>query len=765
MSRLNAKIYSKSLVMIIVAVNLIWAIPLFSAKPVPGPVTTVETYKGLPIFMIDGKPDLSQAFETYVPSVRHFRQFNEAGCRAYGFPTNSAAEPWEHSRPTWVGPGVWDYSEFDEFVNMVLEADPDALIMPRINVSEPDWWREAHPADLMVLSNGTTEVNNPYRLWPAKKSRTYPSIASEKWRQDMALSLRHMIEHIQKAPYAKHIMGYHIYGLATEEWYHYTSGRPAAEVGDYSDHMRIHFQKWLKRKYATVENLRQSWNNSTVTFATAELPTGPQRFAGAGKAAFRNPEKEMHVIDFYQCWNEIIPEVIDYFCQVAKEACNRTKTVGAFYAYMYEFAGNQESGMMGVQKLLQSPHVDYIVVTASYGQRLLGKGGSILRSPHTSLKLHDKLWYEDNDNVSYLFPEVSQRMGDAEWERSKVVLAATDTAEETNWIFQRGAGLTLGNGIYQSFFDLHGGYFDDPEIMAGVKQLYELFDRAVEEDRTSSSEILVVADELSTMYCTTRATLLGQSLYDPPYRLIKCGAPYDSVYVDDLALLDTSPYKLIIMLNTFHLTDEQVDLINFKLKRDNKTIFWICAPGLFQGNQTNVERMASVAGINLFQAKNPKMVKPRIRLRKKASGFTEELLAAGDKVLGSTNPASRLFFVRDDQAQILGIHPAAEKAVLAIKDCGNWRSVYSLTASLPPRFYRALARDAGVHIYSEKGDTLYCSQTYLTINADGAGTRSIRFPRKVSVYDALNEELLQADTDSLDLPMRNLETRILRLHR
>ena len=116
-------------------------------------------------------------------------------------------------------------------------------------------------------------------------------------------------------------------------------------------------------------------------------------------------------------------------------------------------------------------------------------------------------------------------MGDAEWERSKVVLAATDTAEESKWIYQRGAGFVLGNGIYQALFDLHGGYFDNPDLMQTVKEIYNLFENSKNYDRTSCSEILVIADELSTMYCTPQAPMLGQNLYDPPYRLIKCGAP------------------------------------------------------------------------------------------------------------------------------------------------------------------------------------------------------------------------------------------------
>lgn len=499
-------------------------ISMAAGADIPGPVTAVETWRGLPAFTINGEPHMSTSFETYVPNVRHFKQMAEAGATVFGFPTNCGEEPYWHSTPVWVGPEVWDFSELDESVGKILEADPQAYIMPRINVSEPEWWRDANPNELMVFDDGTVDYREPYRLWPACKSRTIASICSQKWRDDMAMSLRRLIEHIQQAPYADRVFAYQIFSQATEEWYHYTLGHE--QTSDYSVHMQRAFQDWLRKKYGADDALQAAWGRP-VAFEDVQIPSKERRWAGYSERAFRDPATEMDVIDFYDFYNAVIPEAIDFFCSVAKDACGRTKAVGAFYAYMYEFCGRGESGHMAVQQLLQSSNCDFIVVTASYGQRQLGSGGSILRSPHTSLRLHNKLWYEDNDTVSYLFPQVSQRIGDAEWERSKEVLAATDTAEQSQWIYERGAGFVLGNGVYQALFDLHGGYFDDPELLQAVKGIYRVFSESAQYERTSCSEILVVADERSIFYSTEDSPLLAQSLYDPPYRLIKCGAPYD----------------------------------------------------------------------------------------------------------------------------------------------------------------------------------------------------------------------------------------------
>ena len=51
------------------------------------------------------------------------------------------------------------------------------------------------------------------------------------------------------------------------------------------------------------------------------------------------------------------------------------------------------------------------------------------------------------------------------------VLGYTDTAQKTTWMYRRAMGFALCNGAYESFFDLHGGYYDDPNLMDEVKSL------------------------------------------------------------------------------------------------------------------------------------------------------------------------------------------------------------------------------------------------------------------------------------------------------
>lgn len=724
----------------------------------PGPVVKVEDINGAPTFTVNGEPFLTPVFETYVPETRYFRQFSLAGTKVFSFNANAARCDYGHSRPpTWPAPNRWDYSGLDERVSRVLEANPDALIMPRVYIGTPDWWLEQNPDELLVLDNGS-RLYTSGNTFP--KDRPYPSIASKKWRRDMGVGLRHLLEHVQRSDYAEHIFGYFLSGLNTEEWYHWSSG--IDQLSDYSKPMTTAFQEWLRRKYTSVENLRRAWNDNSVTFQTVRIPTRDERY-GKNTDTFRNPSEKMNVIDYYVFYNEIVPETIDYFAAVAKEVTKGAKVIGAFYAYMYEFRGDPEYGHNALAKLNQSEHLDFIFVTASYGERQLGTGGDYLRAPALSAMLHGKLWYHDNDTCSFLARKVMRHMPDHLVERHLKVLGATDTAMETIYIYRRSAAFALCGGFFESFFDLHGGYFDDPDLMAEVRRLNGMFERASQHDRGSCSEILIVSDENSCSYCSFANEMLARSLLDTQWRLIKLGAPADHVLIDDLELVDMSRYRFVVFLNAYNLTDRQRHIIDTQVKVDGRTVMWCYAPGYFNETESSVKAMWALTGMQIESSTNDTSIAPEIDLSVGEGPLTSALGELARDIVGIPNVRCQLFSVSDPEVVRLGCLPGTEKITFAMKDMGSWKSLYAITPVLPARLYRELARQAGVHIYNEQDDTLYANRSYVSFHANGAGVRKLKLPAPTNVYDAISEEIVATNADEVTFDVENGETVILRV--
>lgn len=528
----------------------------YPTSNIKGPATGVASVGGVPTFVCDGEAVLRPAFETYVPNQHYFVQFAGACTRIFGFSTNAATCDYGHSNTTWI------------------EAD--------------------------TLPSGT----NP----TLPKDRAFPSLASPAWRDAIGGALRRLIEHVQDPRLGHHIFGWCLSGMHTEEFYHWACN--TERLAGYSAPTAKAFRKWLRDKYKDTSALREVWGRDDVDFDNAAVPTRQERLHD-GDGMFRDVQHR-NVVDFYLFWNELIPETIDYFARVAKDACRGQNVVGAFYGYMYEFAGDPEFGHNALGRYLASPNLDFIAVTASYLTRQSGTGGDYARSPAVSVRFHNKVWYHDNDAVSFLAKDKLKAAGyrddNPDWtcnlSLQLSLLGYTDTARKSQWMYRRGLGFALCNGMFQAWFDLHCGYFDDQELMSEVESLNNLAAKAVLWDRSSIAEILVVADEASCAWCRPRSPLLRELLLTPQNQLIRIGAPVDHVLLDDLKLLETSRYRLIVFLNCFQITTAQRQVIEQKLKRDGKHLLWCSAAGWFSEATGSLDLCQELTGFELARTDN-----------------------------------------------------------------------------------------------------------------------------------------------------------------
>jgi hypothetical protein len=351
------------------------------------------------------------------------------------------------------------------------------------------------------------------------------------------------------------------------------------------------------------------------------------------------------------------------------------------------------------------------------------------------VRLHGKLWYHDNDAVSFLAKKKLETLGftdnNPDWTRDLSVqlqsLGYTDTAEKSGWVYRLGVGFALCNGMFQAWFDLHGGYFDDPQLMSQVGALNNLAARAVSWDRSSIAEILVIADEASCAWCRPRSPLLRESLLTPQNQLIRIGAPIDHILLDDLELLNTDRYKLVIFLNCFQVTTAQRRLMQRKLKRDGKHLLWCSAAGWFSETGGSAARCQDLTGFELVRdGGESNSVNLREGTARKRIGDSE-------------------------RAREVGI-------------CRNrdWTSLWAPTAAMPAGSYRELARAAGVHIFSDRDDVFYANRSLVCLHAKSNGQRVLRFPTNVEVHDALTDELEASSARQWRSDLKEGETRLLR---
>jgi hypothetical protein len=485
----------------------------------------------------------------------------------------------------------------------------------------------------------------------------------------------------------------------------------------------------------------------------------------------------MNVIDFYRFYSELVPETMEYFAHTIKEATDRTKVVGGFYGYMFEMGSMPECGHNALWRYLASPDLDFVFSTAGYGNRALG-GCDFARAPLASVYAQGKAFYFDNDYASHLITERERQRklsqpGLTEAQKAVIRRATpenfgdaecrgTNTWEDIA-LFRRTAGFSLCAGAFQSFFDIYHGAYTSPEHMAEVAKLNAMLTRAARRNRSSLAEVLIVADEHSFLYSRDQNPMLPQALlHKIQDRWAKLGAPTDQVLVDDLARLSTDRYKLVVFYNTYQLTHRQRALIEQKVKGAGRVLLWCYASGLFDGNRRDPRFIEEFTGFHIEADPDADAIPPAIELTGDGGALGKALRGAGLTVLGPDGAQCQRVFVAGPGVTALGCLPGTRAVTLALKPMESWTSVYTITPDLPPACYRELARYAHVHIWSEKDDTFYANKSYVCLQANGAGQRTIRFPQTCDLWDAITEESLAKGTDKFTRHFEHGETVILR---
>jgi len=740
----------------------------------------VKLIGGAPTFVVNGRPHSGMCYSTYDCNPdslrRRARQFAHAGCDLYNYVVEISG--YGYSRPMWVGPDEWDFGDFDQRARTVVEANPHALLLPRIYVDAPAWWRAQHPEELMLLDNGTTSFGE--QLFALPRAADYPSLASERWRADMRAALATVVRHIEQSEFGPRVVGYQLSGQKTEEWYHWSMCTPT--LGDYSPHMVRAFQAWLQERHGTDEQLQAAWGRPDVTLDTAPIPTHEERF-GDQTQAFRDPVRERNVIDFHTFWSDIMADTIAEFARVVQEETGRRKIVGAFYAYTFEFTDlGEDAGHLAVARLLRSPDIDFIMAPSSYFNRNL-PGAPYFRAPVASLTRHGKLFWDDFDQPSYKYYEkLKENPALKQWEYQ---MGLTKTPEEFVWMCVRETGMALAQGVQVAHFDIHGGYYEDPVIMRGVRRLAQIREEALQlEDRGSSAEILVLADEGSEHLLTFRhpvsIALRSAQIGELPFV-----APYDTALLSDLAELDTSRYRLVLMVNAFRLDAQQRRLIRQKLLRGDRTVVWFYAPGYFDEARCDPALMADITGMRIVPDSSPSAAETahvvEAAPQQPAPASARSVSVGQAARLPSTPPGEapgglaaltipllrgQRFIVDDPAATPLAtVADGSGKVVIAQKQMLGWTSVYTSAAPLPAALLKHLTAEAGVHIYDDDPtDLLFANRHYLPLATDAQGGESrIRLPRQATVTDLMSGEVVCEGSDQFTVAMRPKEARLLGL--
>ena len=591
-------------------------------------------------------------------------------------------------------------------VRGVLDACPDAAVVVRLHVNAPQWWNRAHPEECVQFADGPVEdypMGLPFNHEDGDIYRTVrASLASERWRRESGERVTEFCRRLARTREGRAVTGIHVSCGVYGEWHPwgFTKYEP-----DVSVPMQQAFRRWLTANYQTDDRLQQAWNQPGVTLATARVPdTLARRCCGDG--FFRDPRQEQQVIDFYRCQQEGIAADIEYFCRLVKQYWGRPLITGVFYGYFHFSLCRQAlSGHLEIERLLDSPWIDYFAGPTSYNRPSRSTGGSGLqRSIVQSVLRHGKMWFDEVDN------------GYIQDKREKDFVRSTPLGDSTYLpVFQRSLWLPLVQGCGLWLYDFgprrNTGWWDGDMYRAEIRRTQSFFAQRRGPLPSSGADALVVWDTESFYHVENAGGKnCERGLDDAAEDLMRCGVGLDHTYLFDLPKINLAPYKAVLFMNAWKLDAPQRRYILDSVAAHGRTIIWNCLSGYSDGRQTGQKNVEQLTGIALNQAPNPDSILWRL------DTFSFK----------SPERIQPLLVVADSAATLLGyLTDSSGAPVIARKQLPDHNSVYAGVALHGPGVFRRLLREAGCHVWNEKNEPFFLAGPYLLLHTNGEGLRTI----------------------------------------
>ena len=594
------------------------------------------------------------------PAFRAYRSFNRQLERTADFAkmglrtrcifvsntVNSRGTPYCEYPPVWTHFGKYDWSAYDAQVGDILKASPEADFLVMVDLTMPYWMTRAFCGDAYE------HVTDYCR--------------DARWRKEMACYLRDFLTY-SEAHYGDRIRGYILSGGKTSEWYEFEDGHSSG----------LKDKAW-----------REWCAENGKTGHKPYCPPGPTRFEAAFGGTVYDPATQGELLDYWRFHNEIVADAILFFAKEARPLVPAPKQLGVFFGYYLVNNFRETSfGHLDYLRVFDSPDLDFVIAPGNYSDRVPG-GASGSQCAYGSAFLRGKRLLHEIDCWPHGHP-----MGWGGYFKT----AADDLAGNT-----REAAFALVNHLSLWWFDMWGGFYDDPALRERIGRLEALARRFENDLSPSVAEVLFVCDPESALYVNEESKVSDQ-LYRHFYnRAVRTGAPVDVHSFDDLGRLDLARYRVAILAASVNLTPEKAALLRRTLCNSGRTLVFAYAPGISDGKTLDAGRVRDWAGVDF----------------------------------GTPG--------------------------VSVTDRRGWTAAYAADPALYTSEKLAeLYAAAGVHRYVDELCPVYANTRVLAIHSATGGVKTVRLPRKAGkIEDLLSGREIAADAESFSADFATPDTRI-----
>ena len=512
------------------------------------PQVKIKNNSGVPTLSVNDTPYFAwTGHRPLLPGhVEAYERLHHTGLRHIHIDATCSEDIFHPELRFWVGPDSYDGSAQDAWFKQVTQAAPDTLIQLRIYCGCPQWWIDAHPDEAQIYADGSREHS-----FQRCEKRAIPSLASEKWRQDLKKALKNYIQWLVESGWSRRVSVLFLGNGITWEW----GILGTDKMPDYSTAARTYFQNWLRQKYGDESALSTAWGRP-ISFDSVNIPSAERRTA-ASVAGLRTIPIHQDVIDHQQSLSDMDTSLLLELAETARQSTGKNgPLIGCFYGYTLsarehsEFtgrygAGGFTGGHHAFSRVLRSDCIDMISSPFNYANRRPQDGILLEHVALRSVQIHGKLFFDENDNYTLDGRPEDERDGTID------IGMATSRAEERSMLHWAWAS-ALVRGKHQWFTELNGWVgpfkenFSNVEYLEEIRRLNTLAEGCMQLDRTPHCEVAVVLDERAIAYLSLDNTLFRDRIYQVHPSWLRHGTPIDFILSDDLGENACPQYKLLI---------------------------------------------------------------------------------------------------------------------------------------------------------------------------------------------------------------------------
>ena len=644
------------------------------------------------LYLVSGDPWVPEVADAVLKSYR-------AGVRFFEYQT-------EASRIR-TGDGKYDFSFLDRDINRLLTLCPDARIQLRLRVNGmPEEWMRKHPDELIGYcsapeSNRRGDFIDRYRA---------PSMASELFKEEFCNIFRELVKYASSRPWSKRFVSVRIAHGVYTEWHYY--GMPK-EMPDCGAAMTKRFRKYLADKYVNDAALAQAWHMPDMTIATAEVPRQKER-QGSG-LYLRNPNSvEQQVIDYYECHQEVIADLLLAVARAVKEI-RPDLLAGAYYGYIFGMTYPSVGQTLLFDKVLSSPAIDFLSAPYCYDAGARYPGGDGLRRTIASIfrqfgklaltemdvRTHKQGTYSGMKHEDHSVSVLRRDFAVSMIEGSGLQLLDLDSPwRRPSWWNSPGIQQVFYDSlrIYQEQLNKHQSFNHDIAVIWNPSENIR-HDRPIREN--------IIRTIMSF------ASLQMHGLY-------RSGSAFEVLRLEDF-LAGNKTYRMLVFLNTFTLNAHQRQQLRKIIDQPGRASVWIYAPGAVSPSGISTETMTELTGMKFKRSDKAASLQIQYPDGRKAGGIFHNYYE---------RPR---FSVDDPDAEVMAVYADDKTPAMAVKTLpAGGKVIFSGTPISEPDQWAEFFRMNQMHQYLPSGTVMYCNGNLLLIHTDDQ-KRSIpvKLPEKV----------------------------------